>query len=93
MVGVFIARDIIFFYICFEFTLIPMYVLVSQWGSTERKRAATTFFLYTFTGSVITLAGLVYVAWINAGMAPGCTPARARGRSRSRRFRSRPVST
>ncbi|MBS0190200.1 MAG: NADH-quinone oxidoreductase subunit M [Phycisphaerales bacterium] len=71
MVGVFIARDIIFFYICFEFTLIPMYVLVSQWGSTERKRAATTFFLYTFTGSVITLAGLVYVAWINAGMAPG----------------------
>lgn len=68
MVGVFIARDLIFFYVCFEFTLIPMYVLVSVYGSTERKRAATTFFLYTFTGSVITLAGLVYVAWVNAGL-------------------------
>ncbi len=69
MVGVFIARDLIFFYVCFEFTLIPMYVLISLYGSTNRKRAATTFFLYTFTGSVIALAGFVYVAWINAGLA------------------------
>ncbi|MFO0861081.1 MAG: NADH-quinone oxidoreductase subunit M [Phycisphaerales bacterium] len=68
MVGVFIARDLILFYICFEFTLIPMYVLISLYGSTNRKRAATTFFLYTFTGSMIALAGLVYVAWVNAGL-------------------------
>ena len=66
MVGVFVARDLIFFYICFEFTLIPMYVLISLYGSTNRKRAATTFFLYTFTGSVITLAGLAYVAYFNS---------------------------
>lgn len=65
MVGVFVARDLIFFYICFEFTLVPMYVLISLYGSTNRKRAATTFFLYTFTGSVIALAGLAYVAWFN----------------------------
>ena len=68
MVGVFVARDLILFYVCFEFTLIPMYILISLYGSTNRKRAATTFFLYTFTGSMIALAGLVYVAWINAGL-------------------------
>lgn len=63
MVGVFAARDLISFYICFEFTLIPMFILISLWGSTNRKKAAVKFFLYTFTGSVIALAGLVYVAW------------------------------
>ncbi|MBX3388414.1 MAG: NADH-quinone oxidoreductase subunit M [Phycisphaeraceae bacterium] len=68
MVGVFVARDLILFYVCFEFTLIPMYILISLYGSTNRKRAATTFFLYTFTGSMIALAGLVYVAWVNAGL-------------------------
>jgi NADH-quinone oxidoreductase subunit M len=66
MVGVFAARDLVFFYICFEFTLIPMFVLISLWGSTNRKKAAVKFFLYTFTGSVIALAGLVYVAWFHA---------------------------
>ncbi|TVQ31236.1 MAG: NADH-quinone oxidoreductase subunit M [Phycisphaeraceae bacterium] len=63
MTGVFAARDLIFFYLCFEFTLAPMYVLISQWGSSNRKAAATKFFLYTFTGSIIALAGLVYIAW------------------------------
>lgn len=63
MFGVFAARDIVFFYICFEFTLLPMYVLISLYGSSNRKKAATKFFLYTFTGSIIALAGIVYVAW------------------------------
>jgi len=71
MVGVFCARDLIFFYICFEFTLVPMYILISLWGSTNRKKAATRFFLYTFTGSIIALAGLVYVAWKAAAGAGG----------------------
>ena len=62
MTGVFLARDLIFFYTCFEFTLVPMYVLISLYGSTNRKKAATKFFLFTFTGSIIALAGLVYVA-------------------------------
>jgi NADH-quinone oxidoreductase subunit M len=61
--GVFAARDLVLFYTCFEFTLIPMFVLISLYGSTNRKKAAIKFFLYTFTGSVIALAGLVYVAW------------------------------
>ena len=66
MTGVFASRDLILFYICFEFTLVPMFVLISLFGSTNRKHASVKFFLYTFTGSVIALAGLVYVAWYNA---------------------------
>ncbi|MCB9847610.1 MAG: NADH-quinone oxidoreductase subunit M [Phycisphaeraceae bacterium] len=62
--GVFAAQDLMLFYVFFEFTLIPLYVLISLYGSTNRRRAATKFFLYTFTGSVIALAGLVYVAYV-----------------------------
>ena len=65
MTGVFCARDLIAFFICFEFTLIPMYVLIHQYGSTNRRKAATKFFLFTFTGSIIALAGMVYVAFFH----------------------------
>ncbi|MEM9064388.1 MAG: NADH-quinone oxidoreductase subunit M [Planctomycetota bacterium] len=68
MVGVFAARDLIFFYICFEFTLVPMYIMISLYGSANRAKAATKFFLYTFTGSMVALAGLMYVAWFNASV-------------------------
>lgn len=63
MTGVFFARDAILFFIFFEFTLVPMFILISLYGSTNRKAAAIKFFLYTFTGSIIMLAGLVYLAW------------------------------
>lgn len=63
MIGVFIARDIIFFYVSFEFTLIPMFFLIAIYGGENRGRAAIKFFLYTFTGSVIALAALLYIAW------------------------------
>ena len=66
MYGVFCAQDLIIFYICFEFTLVPMFVLISLFGSSNRKAAAIKFFMYTFTGSVIALAGLAYVAWFHA---------------------------
>ncbi|MBX3385628.1 MAG: NADH-quinone oxidoreductase subunit M [Phycisphaeraceae bacterium] len=62
MTGVFLARDMVLFYVFFEFTLVPMFVLISLYGSTNRKYAAVKFFLYTFTGSILTLAGLAYVA-------------------------------
>ncbi|MCA9277866.1 MAG: NADH-quinone oxidoreductase subunit M [Phycisphaeraceae bacterium] len=71
MICVFSARDLVLFYIAFEFTLIPMYVLISLYGSTNRARAATKFFLYTFTGSIIALAGLVYVVYFNATQSAG----------------------
>lgn len=66
MTGVFASRDLVLFYICFEFTLIPMWVLIHLYGSTNRAKAAIKFFLFTFTGSVIALAGLIYVAWFHA---------------------------
>ncbi len=66
MAAVFVARDIVTFYVGFEFTLIPMFVLISLFGSTNRRYAAIKFFLFTFAGSILTLAGLVYVAWAHA---------------------------
>lgn len=66
MIGTFVATDLIFFYICFEFTLVPLFFLIGIFGSTQRVRAAKVFFLYTFTGSMLTFAGLLYVAWFNA---------------------------
>jgi NADH-quinone oxidoreductase subunit M len=63
MTGVFLATDLIFFYVCFEFTLIPMFFLIAIYGGQNRARASIKFFIFTFTGSMITLAGLVYVAW------------------------------
>ncbi len=69
MLGVFLARDVIFFYTCFEFTLVPMYFLIAIYGGANRERAAIKFFLFTFTGSILTLAGLVYIAWRYSQMA------------------------
>ncbi|HMN41647.1 MAG TPA: NADH-quinone oxidoreductase subunit M [Phycisphaerales bacterium] len=65
MTGVFLARDVILFYTFFEFTLVPLYILINLYGSTNRKAAATKFFLYTFTGSLLTLVGLLYVAKVH----------------------------
>lgn len=69
--GVFAAQDLILFYVCFEFTLLPLYVLINLFGSTNRQAAATKFFLYTFTGSIVALAGLVYVAYFASQMLGG----------------------
>ena len=61
MLGVFAARDIILFYIFFEFTLIPLFFLIGIWGSEERRYAAIKFFLFTFAGSVLTFLGLLTI--------------------------------
>ena len=68
MLGVFVARDLIFFYICFEFTLVPLYFLIGIYGGPKRLKAAKVFFLYTFTGSMLTFAGVLYVAWWHADL-------------------------
>ena len=54
MLGVFVARDIILFYLFFEFTLIPLFFLIGIWGSEQRRYAAIKFFLFTLAGSVLT---------------------------------------
>ena len=62
MLGVFLARDAVFFYTCFEFSLVPMYFLIAIFGGAERRAASIKFFIYMFFGSVFTLAGLIYMA-------------------------------
>jgi len=61
MLGVFVARDIILFYIFFEFTLIPLFFLIGVWGSQQRRYAAIKFFLFTLSGSVLTFLGLLAI--------------------------------
>jgi NADH-quinone oxidoreductase subunit M len=59
MLGVFAAQDLILFYVFFEITLIPMYLLVGIWGDEYRRPAAIKFFIYTFFGSTVMLAGFL----------------------------------
>jgi NADH-quinone oxidoreductase subunit M len=59
MLGVFAAQDLILFYVFFEITLIPMYLLVGVWGDENRRQAAIKFFIYTFLGSTVMLAGFL----------------------------------
>src|SRR4051812_349497 len=61
MLGVFVSRDVLLFYIFFELTLIPMFFIIGIWGGPERRYAAGKFFLFTFTGSVFTLAAAIYL--------------------------------
>ena len=66
MIGVFVAMDGLLFYIFFEATLIPMYIIVGVWGGPNRVYAAFKFFLYTLMGSLLTLVAFLYL-WNQAG--------------------------
>jgi NADH-quinone oxidoreductase subunit M len=59
--GAFCAFDLVLFYVFFEFTLLPLFFLVGIWGGPQRRHAAVKFFLYTFAGSMVTLAGVALV--------------------------------
>lgn len=59
--GVFAARDLILFYVFFEFTLIPLFFLIGIWGSEDRRYAAIKFFLFTLAGSMLTFLGLIAI--------------------------------
>jgi NADH-quinone oxidoreductase subunit M len=59
MFGVFVAFDIVLFYVFFELTLVPLFFLIGIWGGPERRYAARKFFIYTLTGSLITLLGVL----------------------------------
>ena len=61
MVGVFCAADGLLFYVFFEATLIPMYIIIGVWGGQRRVYAAFKFFLYTLAGSLLMLVALVYL--------------------------------
>jgi NADH-quinone oxidoreductase subunit M len=61
MIGVFSALDGLLFYVFFEATLIPMYIIIGIWGGPKRVYAAFKFFLYTLLGSLLMLVALVYL--------------------------------
>jgi NADH-quinone oxidoreductase subunit M len=61
MIGVFAAADGLLFYVFFEATLIPMYVIIGVWGGKNRMYAAFKFFLYTLMGSLLTLLAIIYL--------------------------------
>ncbi len=61
MIGVFCALDGILFYVFFEATLIPMYLIIGIWGGPNKIYAAFKFFLYTLLGSLLTLIALIFL--------------------------------
>ncbi|MEO6894175.1 MAG: NADH-quinone oxidoreductase subunit M [Ginsengibacter sp.] len=61
MMGVFVATDALLFYFFWELALIPFYFLCSRWGEEKRVQATFKFFVYTFTGSLLMLIGIIYV--------------------------------
>ncbi len=67
MVGVFAALDGLLFYVFFEATLIPMYIIIGVWGGARRVYAAFKFFLYTLAGSLLMLVALIYLYYKSGG--------------------------
>ncbi|HSI60167.1 MAG TPA: NADH-quinone oxidoreductase subunit M [Ideonella sp.] len=67
MVGVFSALDGLLFYVFFEATLIPMYIIIGVWGGPRRVYAAFKFFLYTLLGSLLMLIALIYLYYKSGG--------------------------
>lgn len=67
LVGVFSSLNAIVFYIFWEATLIPMYLIIGIWGSDNRIYAAIKFFLYTFLGSVLMLVAFLYLGFKAGG--------------------------
>ena len=67
MVGVFTALDGLLFYVFFEATLIPMYIIIGVWGGPNRVYAAFKFFLYTLAGSLLMLVALIYLYYKSGG--------------------------
>jgi len=64
MVGVFVSLDAIIFYVFWELSLVPMLYIIGAWGGPLRVYASIKFFLYTFTGSLIMLVGMLFVAYV-----------------------------
>jgi NADH-quinone oxidoreductase subunit M len=65
MIGVFSALDGVLFYVFFEATLIPMFIIIGVWGGPNRVYAAVKFFLYTLIGSLLTLVAILYLYFVS----------------------------
>jgi len=65
VLGVFLALDLVLFYVFWEVMLIPMFLLIGIWGCERRIYAAIKFFLYTLAGSLLMLLGIMALYWIH----------------------------
>lgn len=61
LAAVFLAENILLFYVAWESVLIPMFLLIGGWGSADGRRAAMKFLIYTFAGGAVLLLGVIYV--------------------------------
>jgi len=63
MIGVFCALDVVLFYVFFEASLLPMFIIIGVWGGKRRVYASFKFFLYTLAGSVLMLLAMMAMYW------------------------------
>src|SRR5690606_9245391 len=63
MIGVFCALDLVLFYVFFEASLVPMFIIIGVWGGKRRVYASFKFFLYTLLGSVLMLLAMMAMFW------------------------------
>ena len=61
IIAVFAAADLLVFYVFFEFSLVPMYLIIGIWGGKDRRYAAVKFFLFTLLGGLAMLVGVLYL--------------------------------
>ncbi len=66
VLGTFLAFDLFLFYVFFEISLVPMYLIIGIWGGERRIYAAVKFFLYTMVGSLLMLVALLFLGWTYA---------------------------
>src|SRR5919112_5160672 len=66
MIGVFVSLDLLLFYLFFEASLVPMFFLIGAWGGERRLYAAVKFFIYTALGSLLMLAGIIWLWYLYA---------------------------
>jgi NADH-quinone oxidoreductase subunit M len=67
MIGVFVARDLLLFYVMWEVMLVPMYFIIGIWGGERRLYASLKFFIYTFVGSLLMLVAILYLWQVSGG--------------------------
>ena len=65
IMGIFLAIDLIVFFVFWEAMLVPMYFIIAGWGSSNRRYAATKFFIYTAAGSAFLLAAVIVLAFLH----------------------------
>lgn len=68
--GVFVAQDLLIFFLFYELSLVPMYFLINQWGGPNRKYASTKFFLYSLGGSLGMLLAIQLLGWSVSTISP-----------------------